>query len=496
MPFVGRHAELNMLNRFYRTKQAALLVIYGRRRVGKTQLLDHWIKQQHIEPALYWTAAMQNASLQLRDFSQALLRFDPQYGELPSPDFGFATWDLALEHVAKLAERSRTPLVVIIDEFTYLMRSDPAVASLLQRIWDHRLSRVPNLRLVITGSLMGIMENQVLSVQAPLYGRATMQYRLRPLPFGHLSELFRRWSAEERVAGFAVCGGIPGYLNLFEEASDFAGGLTRALDVGSIMLTDPALLISDQLRDPAMYESILAAIGGGAHAWGEIARMAAIAETNLGFYLHQLSDLELIERRDPVLSSPASHRGRYYIRDPFLRFYYRFILPNSTLIQRREIEFVAEKVGQELRAFIGLYIFEELAREWVWSEAVTGGLGFVPDEVGGYWSRQRGQPVQLDVVAVNPSQKRLFIGEAKWGTGQIGREILTDLVARSQRMPQVTETGWQVQYGLFSRHGFTPATIAAAKELKARLVSLPQMEQVLTAAANRQSPNRIGKIEF
>lgn len=496
MQFVGRHTELEMLNRFYHGRRAGLLVLYGRRRVGKTQLLNHWLKQQPGLATLYWTAAVQNAALQLRDFSQALFRFDPRSGPLPSPDFSFATWDLALEHLAKLAERSKRPVLVIIDEFTYLVRSDPSVASVLQRVWDHRLSQITTVRLVLTGSLIRIMESQVLSGQAPLYGRATLQYRLRPLPFGHLRELFPRWTADERVAGYALCGGVPGYLSLFAEADHFRDGLAQALDTGSVMLTDPALLISDQLREPAMYESILAAIGSGFHAWGDIARMSAIAETNLGFYLNQLSELEFIERLDPVLSSPTSHRGRYHIRDPFLRFYYRFIQPNSTLIQRGEIEVATEKISQELRAFIGLYVFEELARDWVWGEAATGGLGFVPNVVGSYWAKRRGQAVQLDVVAVQNSEKRLFIGEAKWGTGPIGRDVLSDLIARSQRLTQVTETGWQVQYGLFSRHGFTPATIAMAKELKARLVSLPQMEQTLTAAANRRLPRRLGKIEF
>ena len=167
-----------------------------------------------------------------------------------------------------------------------------------------------------------------------------------------------------------------------------------------------------------------------------------------------------------------------------------------TLIQSREVAFVVEKVSQELRAFIGLYVFEELAREWVWSEAVTGGLGFVPDAVGAFWARQRTEPVQLDIVAANARERRLFIGEAKWETGQVGRGILTKLVERSQRMPQVTASGWTVQYGLFSRHGFTPATVAEAKEVGARLVSLPQLESVLVTAAARRASARVGKIDF
>ena len=496
MKFVGRQVELDMLNRFYRGRRAGLMILYGRRRVGKTQLLAHWIRQHKIDPVLYWTAAVQTAPLQLRDFSQALIRFDPSYGSLPSPDFSFADWDKALDQLGQIAERTRGPLVVIIDEFTHLMRADRSLASVLQRVWDHRLSHISNLRLILTGSLIGVMENQVISAQAPLYGRATMQYRLRALPFGQLRELFPSWSPAERVAVFAVCGGIPGYLELFAGAGRFTEGLGRALSSGSILLTDPTLLISDQLRDPAMYESVLSALGSGYHAWGDIARMSAVAETNLGFYVKQLSDLELIERREPVLAPPRSHRGRYHIRDPFLRFYYRFVVPNRTAVQRGDQSVVLDAARADLRAFIGTYVFEELCREWAWSDGGPGGLGFVPEEVGSYWKKERSQPVQLDVVAVRSREKRLFIGEAKWEEGHIARSVLTDLMERSRRMPQVVEPGWKVQYGLFSRAGFTPAAVDAAKEVGARLVSLPQLEDRLVEAARRRPTARTDDIKF
>ncbi len=140
--------------------------------------------------------------------------------------------------------------------------------------------------------------------------------------------------------------------------------------------------------------------------------------------------------------------------------------------------------------------FEELARDWIWAEAVAGALGFVLDEVSGFWTQHRRQAVQLDVVGANKRERRLFIGEAKWGTGQVGRDILTNLAARSKRMRQVGEPDWKVQYGLFSRHGFTPAAIAAAKDIGARLVSLPQMESSLITAATRIATAGTGKVEF
>jgi AAA+ ATPase superfamily predicted ATPase len=156
---------------------AGLFILYGRRRVGKTRLLSHWLESRRIENALYWTATTHGAPYQLRDFSQQLLRFDPRFQAPPTPDFSFSNWEAALENLAELAKTSTAPLTIIVDEFTYLIRHEPALVSVLQKAWDLSLSLLPNLRLVLTGSMVGMMERDVLSYQAPLYGRATRLFK-------------------------------------------------------------------------------------------------------------------------------------------------------------------------------------------------------------------------------------------------------------------------------------------------------------------------------
>ena len=391
---------------------------------------------------------------------------------------------------------SPAPLLLIIDEFTHLIQSDPPLASVLQKVWDHRLSKIDHLRLVLTGSLVGVMESEVLSGHAPLYGRATTLLRLRPLPFGILRELFPAWPPAERVAVYAVCGGVPAYLSLFAGSARFGDGLKACLALNSIMLTDAALLLSDRLREPHIHESVLASIASGFHTWGEIARIACVSEGGLGYYIRTLLALELIERRDPVLVAAGGRRGRYYVRDAFLRFYYRFIVPQRTAIERGALARAAKTIGEDLRAFIGAYVFEELCREWMVYAADTGALDFLPEVVGAFWTQHRHQPVQLDVVAASRREKRLFIGEAKWRGGSLSRDVLTDLVRRSQRMPQVTEPGWRVQYGLFAREGFTDATRQAAAEIGARLVDLAGLENTLVEGATRLEEPRFDEIEF
>jgi len=479
MDFVDRRRELQALARFHQETGAGLFILYGRRRVGKTRLLTYFIDEGQISPAFYWMATTHSAPYQLRDFSQALLTHDPRFQQPPTADFTFGDWEAALKYAAEMVASGPKPHLIILDEFTYLIRNDPALASVFQKAWDHHLSQVEGLKLVLTGSLIGMMAREIFAYQAPLHGRATAQLRLRPLPYAALSELFANRSPAERVAIYAVTGGVPAYLERFTHSPTFTTALKDdCLGPGSIMLTDPALILQEQLQEPQTYESILSVIAGGYHQWRDIARMAGVVESSLGHYLKTLQELELIERRDPILSKPGSRRGRYYLRDHFLRFYYRFIVPQLANIERGYLDAAVTKIEAALAAFIGTHVFEELCREWVWAAAAAGQLEWLPEVVGSYWLHRRGRGVQLDVVAAAPREKRLLIGEAKWGDKKVGRRILTDLVERSQRMPQVVD-GWRTEYVLFARGGFSREVQEAAAGMGAALVSLVELEGMM-----------------
>ena len=480
MKFVGRHQELQTLENFYQAPNAGLLILYGRRRIGKTRLMTRFLEQHQDAPTFYWVATTHNEAYQLRDFSLAVMNHDPRMSSPPTDDFTFANWENALNHLADVVVLQEGPHLVVLDEFTYLLRNEPAISSVFQKVWDHRLSQIPQLKLILTGSLIGMMAREVFSYQAPLYGRATAQIRLRPLSYASVQELFPERQADERVAIYGVTGGVPAYLDIFTRTSGFVSALRdHCLVPGSMMMSDPAVILYEQLQEPQTYESVLWAIASGFHQWSDIAKMAGLPETALGHYLKILQELEFIERREPVLAKPKSKSGRYYVRDHFLRFYYRFVVPQIGPIERGYQEAAANKIEAELRPFLGEHVFEELCREWVWAAAMSGRLDFVPEVVGSYWRTYRGKGVQLDVVAAAPREKRLLIGEAKWGRDALSRRLLPDLIKRSQRMPQVTE-GWQTQYALFARTGFTEALQQEARETNALLISLTQIEETLS----------------
>ncbi len=480
MEFVGRKRELQTLENFYRSTSAGLLILYGRRRIGKTRLITHFLEQQQRAPTFYWMATTHNEAYQLRDFSQAIMNYDPRLTRAVTEEFTFSNWENALHHLADMVALSDQTHLIVLDEFTYLLRNEPAIGSVFQKVWDHRLSQIPQLKLILTGSLIGMMAREVFAYQAPLYGRATAQIRLRPLPFAVLKALFPEREVDERVAIYGVTGGVPAYLEFFTRTGDFVSALRdHCLVPGSMMMSDPAVILYEQLQEPQTYESVLSAVASGYHQWSDIAKMAGLPETALGHYLRILQELEFIERREPVLARANSKRGRYFVQDHFLRFYYRFVVPQLGAIERGYQEAVVAKIYAELRPFLGEHVFEELCREWVWAAAMAGELDFVPEVVGSYWRTYRGKGVQLDVVAAAPREKRLLVGEAKWGRDRVSRRLLPDLVKRSQRMPQIAE-GWATQYVLFAREGFTDALQAEAQAQNAILVSLEQLERAIS----------------
>ena len=275
--FVGREAELQLLDRLWARSDATLLILYGRRRVGKTRLLTYWLRQSDAgetgqeQPArrvLYWVAEPSSALDQLRSFSQAVYNFaNPQ---APAPeDFTYANWQQAWQQVAALAQIER--LALLLDEFTYLLEIDPSIAGQLQNLWDHTLSRT-NLLLVICGSHLGMMLRHTLSYQAPLYGRATAQLRLQPLPFGMTARYFPGFDADERVAIYAIWGGIPAYWERLDPAATLSDNIRHELlTANNLMQAEPRLLLQDFVNEPHNYVGILRAIANDARTQGEIA---------------------------------------------------------------------------------------------------------------------------------------------------------------------------------------------------------------------------------
>jgi len=445
-PFIGRKRESELLQQLWESSRPELLILYGRRRVGKTRLLTHWIETSQVR-ALYWVAEPTSAFDQLRSFSQALYNFaNPG---LPAPDdFSYASWAQAFQQMAALAQSER--LVVFIDEFTYLLAAESGLAGILQNTWDH-LFKQSNLFLVISGSHIGMMERHLLSYQAPLYGRATALLKLLPLPFAETRHFFPRYRPDERVAVYAMMGGIPAYWERFNPQISVDNNIRRQFLTSNALLQDePRLLLQDFITDAHNYVAILRAIAYGKRTPKEIAGYTGLEEKHVPAFLARLVDTGFVERRVSVTASPAARSGRHAITDPYLRFYFRFLARRQAQLALGIQEQALEEIKRHLLDFIGTYTWEELCREWLLRSTAMGKLPFLPDQVGSAWSKQ----AQVDVVGINSMEKTLLLGECKWSPQVMGCPVLSELVEKTAAILPHPEQ-WRIYYLGFARSGWT-----------------------------------------
>ncbi len=486
--FVHREQEIADLNRLTRPDGPALILVYGRRRVGKTSLLRHWAGLTGL-PAFYWESPRSTADNVRTSLVRELWAWSRPGPGAPSPRYD--NWDDVFQTLRQ--EIGDRPALVILDEFPWAVEADAALPSHLKKAWDH-LFPGSQIKLLFSGSHISAMEKLLLS-DAPLFGRMTGKLLVRPFPFVQIQPFVPRYSPEKRLAVYAILGGIPDYLRRWDDRADLLANIREIfLSELSPYRNESEVLISDVLRrDSPDYEAVLGAVGRGQHAMEDICTGAMLPGHRAAHVLGSLVEVRLVERRIRA-SIPLSQHGRarharYHLADPFLQFYYRFVAPNRSQIAQGLYERIEQQFREQLRAFVGA-AFEELCRTWTLVQARNGGLPFAPDFVGSDWGPQH----QADVAAVNWSERRVLVGEAKW-TDQpvdhgewrtflaraekvVGRLRAAD-PARKARQPAPLGPGepapWERHLLLFTRHGATPAVEAAASGAAARVITFAEI---------------------
>jgi len=467
--FVNRERELATLEAAYASQTAELYILYGRRRVGKTELLRQFCQgKRH----LFFIADLGTEANGLADFTRqmsfAIFGRVDALGPFPS-------WDSALEFVAQQAQDER--FVVVIDEFTYLGQVNPAVPSIFQRVWDTKLQQ-SRVMLVLCGSYVGMMEKQTLSYRAPLYGRRTAQWQLAPLAFANISPFFPHYSTEDRIRAYAVLGGIPAYLRQFDGQRSLLHNIEhRLLMAGTYLHEEPRLLLLQELSEAGRYFAILEAIANKRTRLNEIAQTAGLPAPSLPFYLGTLRELGLVERQVPIAEPHAqrSKRGSYRIADNYFRFWFHYVYPNRSTLGRGEVAAARKQVESTLDEFVSP-VFEEICREQLWRLSRNDRLGFAPREVGRWWTDDGA--AEIDIVAVG--EGTILLGECKWSKTPIDTDVLNSLIGKAQLL-RGRESGrrlglTQIRYALFSRSGFTPRLVARAEAEGVLLCGLANLE--------------------
>lgn len=473
--FVNREAETAFLNQLSTEQGAQFVMLYGRRRVGKTTLLTTWAQRSGL-PTFYWVAKREGKAALMANLAQHIWAWEHGQDQ-PIVEIRPSDWDVTLRLLAKAIGQRKC--IVILDELPYILESDSAFASYLQAAWDHHFKQ-SEVKFFVSGSHMGMMTS-LLEYQAPLYGRFTAQFPVQPLAFPDIAHFLPEYDVHRRLAVYAVLGGVPAYLERWRSKESLSANIERLfLQRTGWFRNEPLVLISDLTqRETETYEAVLRAIASGKHGRDEIANSAIISSTSLSHYLTRLIDLGLIERRIPATvplpKRQNSKQSRYFLRDAYLRFYYRFVDPNLHLIEQGLSERLWATMHDQFRAFVAA-TFEDLCRVWTLAQAQRGQLPFAPEVVGSHWATD----AQIDVVAINWKTKQLLLGEAKWGDGRVGREVIHDLVAKTPKVLAHLGSDWQeVHYVFFAREGFTVPAQAEAANHHALLITLPEMESNL-----------------
>lgn len=477
MAFLDRKPELAWLEEGWPPLPPArpqLRILYGRRRVGKSALLDEFARDKR---SVIFQAVEGTVADQLRDLTAAILASedDPVLRAAP-----LANWDAALAYLVRMAAAG--PLLVIFDEYQYVAEADPALASRLQRWWSREATSAP-LYVVLCGSYVRFFVNNVLT--GPAYGRNTGAWHLRPLGYRQAATFFSNWSPDDRIRVYAIAGGVPHYLEQFDPGRSLTWNIAnRVLRRGAVLYQEAELLMHEELREPRLYFSILRAIAGGCTRVGQIAdRIRPLSSgTDITPYLHTLQELGLVEYRQPVVGKGA-RRGIWQILDPYLRFWFRFVVPNRAALEYggESEQIYRQVVAPELDQFVSKPAFEEICLAWVMQQAAADQLDGVRDvERAGAWWGPIPQPTpenprnqaegELEIVAVR-GDRVLLAGEAKWTREPVGFGALNHLRDVVRHVSGVTK---ETRLALFGRV-FDPRLEAAASAEGLLLVSSAQL---------------------
>lgn len=461
--FLCREQELYKLSRRYQKNGLECIVIYGRRRVGKTALINEFTKDK---PTIYFPALNSNAQGNLQALSKAIYAY-LHPGAENAPVYG--SFDAAFLEISRIAHESER-VVFVIDEFPYLAKADDSIPSRLQHLIDHEWSDT-KLFLILCGSSMSFMEKEVLSEKSPLFGRRTAQFKIEPLSYLDTARFHPGLSDQDNALIYGITGGVPHYINKLDVAGSVKDALLENLfDTSAYLFEEPENLLKQELREPALYNAIITAIANGASRQMEIADKAGIERAACSKYMRVLQDLGIIKKIEPVVNK-SQRKSFYRITDHFFRFWYRFVPGNMMAISSGNIEKTYDAaIGSYLSNYMGL-VFEDICTQYLLMHPEQ--LPFPVSKIGEWWGAHpvKKKEIQLDIVAIaakadNTSKGRQFIiGSCKYKNELIGTDELNLIRDYASVFTNGNDT---CTYYIFSKAGFTNSLkeLEAAGEVK------------------------------
>ncbi|MBQ1993563.1 MAG: ATP-binding protein [Lachnospiraceae bacterium] len=449
--FVGRERELKKLNLMYQSNQFEFAVLYGRRRVGKTTLIREFMKEK---PGVYYISVEGTKRENISGLSKALL----SNGDLKHGIAEFHDFEALLSYIDSIA-LSGERMVIAIDEYPYLAVSYPAISSLIQSHID-RCWKDSRLFLILCGSSMSFMEEQVLGYKSPLYGRRTAQFKIHPFTFFEARRMLANFEPEQQAVLYGVTGGIPEYLSRINQQLDMDENIVQLFfDESGRLFEEPINLMKQELREPMTYHSIISAIASGASKLNEIATKTGLETSGCSNQLSSLIALEIVCRETPITEPDTSRKTLYKLTDSMYLFWYRFVRPNSSSIIRGVGQQIYDTVVRpQLSDFMGA-VFEEICKQYLFLPQVYSKLPFPIGEIGRWWGNNPKLRCQEEIDIMSVMGKKALFCECKWRNDKVELSVVDKLIERGELFSYHDK-----YYCIFSKSGFSNEALSATED--------------------------------
>ena len=442
--FIDREQELETLQDEYERRGSSLVILYGRRRAGKTTLITEFIRDKN---ALFFLASEESEAQNRSAFKEKAADF---IDSALLREASVSSWDTIFAAIMEHSFTSKP--VIVIDEFQYIGKSNPAFPSVFQRIWEEQLKN-KSVMVILCGSLISMMESQTLSYNSPLYGRRTAQIRLGQIPFRYYGEFFPGRNRKELIEMYAITGGVPKYIEVFSESKDIYRAIQKnVLNRSGYLYDEPHFLLQQEVSEIGSYFSVIKAIAAGNHKLAAISSALEVKATSLTKYLKTLIDLDILEREVPVTEEKPekSKRGLYRIKDNYLRFWFAFVYPNMSFIESGNSRIVLDKIRKGLVTSHTAFVYEDVCREKMWDLNAEDVWPFHFSRIGRTWEGE----MEIDIAALDPEGGNLILGECKYWQEPVGLNVLRDLEKKAESVSWEKQRR-KVWYVLFSAGGFT-----------------------------------------
>ena len=463
--FVGREEELGALEAAWRRDDFQMAVVYGRRRVGKTTLLRQFCAGKK---AVFYTAIKTTAERNAELFGRCVL-------QALSPDMegaSFASLDSLCHFLTGKCREER--VIVVIDELPYFAKKDESVLSVLQKYVDEEWQS-GKMFLIVCGSSVSFMEDEVLSEKSPLFGRRTMQIRLQAFGYREVALFLPGWSRRDQAVAFGLTGGIAKYLSLFNEEKSLDENVESLYFSRSGYLYEEAdNLLTQEFRDVDSYGRLIETMARGANQVHEIADKSGLSPQNVMHFLRNLTETGIAEKQQAITEEQNKRKARYVLTDEMLRFWYRFIPEAMDAIEIGKGDlYYRQIVKPQIPSFMGA-VFEKMCRQYTLKEGIGGSLGCAVTRVGTWWGTnpEQREETDIDVVGLDPGRKEAVIGECKFRNETTDKKVYDALMERHNLLHQ----GYRVtQYLLFSAGGFSDWLAEESRRANLKLIRLEEM---------------------